>query len=92
MKTLADFKRALTLGSKWSCYNHLYNSDMGVREVSMVRSNSFGFRVIRESGEEVTSLCDFPKASDIEITSNGTVNIYGIWRDSRRIKLSYRQV
>lgn len=87
MKTLADFKRAMKVGSYWTGFNHLYKSSLGLREVSKVQSNAFAF-LIPESGQN--SWCDFPKAKDIEFGEDGSVNIYGKWRDEERVlKMTY---
>ncbi len=85
MKTLADFKRALTPGSKWETFHVLYNSSMGVREVATIRSNSVGFR------NELTgkiSWLDFPKASQFKI-NNGMAEIYTL---EGNLLLTYKAV
>jgi hypothetical protein len=100
MKTLADFKRAMKVGTRWSGYNHLYKSNMGVREVSKVKSTSFAFRMQKDDGSFVDSWCDFPKAPNIEFMDDGTVNIYAETNyyfgsehnTERKLLLSYKQV
>jgi hypothetical protein len=91
VKTLADFKRALTVGSKWEGFNHYYQSSFGVREVSKVQSNSFAFKTINSKGEETNSWSDFPKAKDIKFKEDGTVEIYTQWCDGYRLMLSYKE-
>lgn len=86
MKTLADFKRAMVIGSKWSCFNHLYHSDMGVRTCAHVDTVKFGFK-----SDKGISFCDWPRAADLKI-EDGAVNIYGKWGDEVRLKLTYREV
>ncbi len=92
MRTLADFKRALTLGSKWEAYNHYYKASLGVREVSKVQSNSFAFKRVSDNGESVNSWCDFPKAKDIKFREDGTVEIYSEWCGGYQLLLSYKAV
>lgn len=44
MKTLADVKRRMTLGSKWRCVQLFEDGeDLGVREVGKVQSNAVAF-------------------------------------------------
>lgn len=71
MKTLADFKRALVLGSKWRAYNE-YCGDLGIREVEKLQKESVCFKT--EQGK--TSWLQFPKATEFEINSKGQALIY----------------
>lgn len=91
MKTLADFKRAMRIGTKWSAYNHYYNSDMGIRECSIAQTNRFAFKTIKNDGEICNSWCDFPKASDIEFT-NDTVVIWGEGAHGRCPIITYKLI
>ena len=65
MKTIADLKRKLVVGSKWhtvwKCRDT--ESDMGVRKVNRIQSNSFGFESKKHPGE--SSWCDWPKKSEV---------------------------
>lgn len=88
MKTLADFKRALKVGTKWEGFNHYYQSSFGVRELSKVQSNSFAFKTV----EGKDSWIDFPKSKDIKFKDDGTVEIYKEWCDGYRLMISYKQV
>lgn len=88
MKTLADFKRAMSVGTKWEGFNHYYNSSLGVRECSKSQTDSFAFRT--EKGEN--SWSDYPKAKDIKFLEDGTVEIYKTWHNEYRLMLSYKQV
>ena len=46
MKTLADVKRKMTLGSKWRCVRLFEGGkDLGVREVGKVQGNAVAFLV-----------------------------------------------
>ena len=87
MKTLADFKRALKVGTKWEAYNYIYDRSLGIREVAKVDTVKVGFKSAMG-----ISYCDFPKASMIKFNGD-TVEIYGTWANNETIlKLSYRQV
>ena len=91
MKTLADFKRAVKIGTKWEGFNHFYNSSFGIREVSKVQSNRFAFKTVTVNGEVCDSWSDFPKSKDIRFKEDGTVEIYGEWANEYRLILSYKQ-
>ena len=44
MKTLADVKRKMTLGSKWRCVRvSNQDKDTGVREIGKVQTNAVAF-------------------------------------------------
>lgn len=96
MKTLADFKRALSVGSKWHTKLMKYGTDIGVRPVSKVRSNGVSFRTVRPNGEVCDSYLDFPKACNVKFREDGTVEI---WAEARPelnepayCKLTYKKV
>jgi hypothetical protein len=93
MKTLADFKRALTIGSKWHTFHNDSNSDMGIGVV--VQRNTVGAYFLRE-GKERPSFMDFPKADLFEVNEDGSVSIFwpedAIWNLPRRKVLTYKQV
>ncbi len=91
MKTLADFKRALKIGSMWEGFNHYYKTSLGIREVSKVQSNSFAFKTIKE-GVESNSWANFPKAKDIQFKDDGTVDIYTQWCGKYILMLSYKKI
>lgn len=100
MKTLADFKRAMIIGSRWKGFNHMYNKPIETREVSHVRTSDFAFNHPREDGTFVSSWASFPTARNIEFLADGTANIYaesnyniGSERiHERKLILSYKQV
>lgn len=71
MKTLTDFKRALTLGSIWNCTHVSSGKSLGDRTVVKVQSNAVTF----ENIDGVTSSLYFPKASEYEF-NNGKAEIY----------------
>lgn len=91
MKTLADFKRRLKVGTKIETINHRHGS-FGVRPVSIVQSNSFALKTTRTNGELVDSWCEYPKAKDIEVTDENTVIIYWGDGDKREAILTYKFV
>ena len=72
MKTLADFKRALTLGSKWHAI-HASGHDMGIRTVAKVQSNSVAFKT---EGKEALSWLDFPKSNLFKTNEKNEALIY----------------
>ena len=63
MRTLADFKRALTLGSKWLAVHNQSGNVLGVRTVGKVQVNGVGFK---SEGKDNLSWLYFPKASEFE--------------------------
>jgi hypothetical protein len=91
MKTLADFKRALVIGSEWEAFNHYYQSSLGIRAVGKVQSNCFAFITYR-NGESNLSYCDFPLSKDIKFREDGTVEIYKEWCDGYRLMMTYKKV
>ena len=89
MKTLSDFKKRLKVGVKLGAINHtnfggrdengnvIYNDfDFGVRELSIVQSNSFAFKTIRTDGKIVDSWCSYPKASNVKINNENSITIF----------------
>lgn len=77
MKTVADFKRAMVVGTKWKA-THAYLSGagapskpLGTRECGLANTVSFAF-VNPESGE--LSYCDWPKKAEFSF-ENGVVTI-----------------
>lgn len=91
MKTLADFKRALTIGSKWQAL-HASGQDLGVREVAKVQSSSVAFK---REGKEDFSWLEFPKATEFQINERGEAEIYWpaceVYEKPRRLILTYRK-
>jgi len=74
IKTIADFKRSMVVGSTWET-THKYTTNnpippksLGIRKVGKVQSNSFAF--ITDSGN--LSWCDWPKKSEFSVVDNGT--------------------
>lgn len=85
MKTLADLKRALSVGSKWQGFHHFQNRDLGVREVSKVQSKAVAFAT--PGGD---SWLEFPKASQVKFDADG--NGFTLVNDQGQAVLSYKQV
>lgn len=67
MKTLADVKRKMTLGSKWRCVRLFEGGkDLGVREVGKVQGNAVAF--LKPDGK--LSWLWWPKAKDVQVEEN----------------------
>jgi hypothetical protein len=79
MKTLADLKRKIIVGTKLQL-EHLESAwAPPIREVCFVGSTKFGCKTINNKGEIVTSYVDFPKASDLEIIDDNTFIFWALW-------------
>lgn len=89
MRTLADFKRRLAVGTKVHTTYHaafagrdekgqVYykDEDKGIREVSIVQSNSFAFKTPKSDGTFHDSWCAYPKAKEFKIVDENTVTIF----------------
>lgn len=64
MRTLADVKRRMTLGSKWRCVQLFEGGkDLGVREVGKVQSDAVAF--LKADGK--LSWLWWPKAKDVQV-------------------------
>lgn len=66
MKTLADFKRALVVGSRWHCFHELHSSNYGDREVVFRDSVKVGFKATEGVLIGKISYLYFPKANLVE--------------------------
>lgn len=95
MKTVSDFKKRLNVGVKLQATHHLTFShrdengkviykdkDLGIREVSIVQSNSFALKTPREVGVFVDSWCAYPKASECTFIDENTIQIFETDRDN----------
>lgn len=75
MKTIADIKRKMVVGSfwhtLWECRDVV--SDMGERRCGVVQSNSFGFDSKKHPGE--FSWCNWPKKSEVLFLSETAFQI-----------------
>lgn len=76
MKSIADFKRKLTLGAKVDTKLYWYDKetnqpvlqrDYGTREVSVIQSNMFAIKT-QEIGKDtfVNSWCNWPKKNEFQ--------------------------
>lgn len=106
MKNLADFKRALIIGTKVQTTFHLDfkgrnedgtpiygDKDRGIRPVSIVQSNSVAFEQVLTDGKKQDQWLQWPKASDCEFTGDNTVVIYETSREGKKVKvLTYKIV
>lgn len=73
MRTLADFKRALTLGSKWKIHYHPLHEYRGEREIVKVTKEYVAFK---PEGSDIITYLDFPPATHIKFNEDGGVDIY----------------
>ncbi len=90
MKTLADFRREMKVGTRWEGYHYGEEKYLPEREVKNVDRNRFSFY---DPETNVESGCNFPKSSHIEFDSEGWVNIYfHPWGGDRFKALGYKKV
>lgn len=85
MKTFADFKQALKIGTKWKAFHVLDQKDLGIRTVAIVQTNAVAFK--RENIVNLTWLW-FPKANEIKINKEGKVEIY----EEEKLFLIYEKI
>lgn len=90
MKTLADFKRAMFVGSVWYRKHYQINE---FEKRTVVKSDTTGVWVEDENGKRAK--LDFPKASEFEINQNGEAEIYWsaceVYEKPRRLILTYKK-
>jgi hypothetical protein len=73
IKSIADFKRAMVVGSVWEALHEYINNNptppknLGIRRVGHVQSNRFAFETV--NGE--LSWCSWPKKSQFSTEDNG---------------------
>ena len=90
IKTIADFKRAMTIGTKWEATHKYTNNNptepksLGIRECGLNNTVDFGFLTDRGT----TSYCKWPKKSEFSTEDNG--NVVVITTDFCELK--YREV
>lgn len=77
MKSLADIKRAMQVGSVWHGYSHLFNEDLGEREISIRQTNMVAFKTPKKGTENEfsDSWWEFPKASNIKFIDENTFDV-----------------
>jgi len=91
MKNLADFKKAATLGSKWTTIRHqgkftgerdahgraIYSAvELPAREISIVQTNAIALKTTNTDGKVVDSWVQFPKAKECKFPNENTIEIY----------------
>ena len=85
MKNVAQFKKRLVVGQKLHCIRFatsgknqmtVPDTDLGIRPLSIVQSNSFALETTKENGEKTNSWCEIPKASQCEFPNENTIIIY----------------
>ncbi len=90
MKTLADFKRAMQVGTVWY-RKHVNEKEFVKRTIASVHSNHV--YVMDEEGKK--AMLDFPKATEFEINEKGEAEIYWpaseVYEKPRRLILTYRK-
>lgn len=101
MKTIAEFKRRIVKGAKIHCIYHLRfvsrdpgtkeityrDEDRGVREVSIVQTNSFALATVQSGGNTINSWCAYPKKDEIKFIDNDTVQIMDYIYNAKNEKL-----
>ena len=89
MKTISDFKKRLRVGVKLHTVYHqstngtrdekgqlvLHNEDKGIREISIVQSNSFALKTEKKDGTFNDSWCSYPKSKEIVFIDENTVQL-----------------
>lgn len=91
MKTIADFKKRLTVGTKLKSKRFVMNNGVWVedlamnltREVSKVMSTQFALSTLVK-GKLVDSFCDYPKKAECLFLDDNTLEINHEW-----VKLVY---
>lgn len=71
MKTFADVKRNMKLGTKWRCIHLFDNTDMGVRKVGKVQTNAVAF--LKLDGK--LSWLYWPKAKEICVNDENSFTV-----------------
>jgi hypothetical protein len=92
MKTLADIKKAMRLGTKWRMIHcgyppHFKSTDHGIREVSIVQTNAIAFRT--DSGSD--SWLQWPKAKQIRFFDDNSNKFCVLDDDSHYAILCYER-
>lgn len=93
MKTLADLKRAMQIGTTWRGVNHYYGIELGNRPITKANSVGVYFETTRSDGKTFDSFMEWPKANYVEFGDDGEVKIFTTWQDNPRFHLlSYWKV
>lgn len=88
MKNLAQFKNRIKVGVRIKGTYHMAfmgrnqdnspifgDKDLGIREVSIKRSNDFALKTTRIDGSIVDSWCNYPKASKCRFNGPDSITI-----------------
>jgi hypothetical protein len=82
LKTLADIKRAMTIGTKWQCNHYGFTirgnlgqtdipaKDMGIREIGIVQKNGVAFKTDTDTGSGF-SWFYYPSAKEVVVKNDG---------------------
>lgn len=74
MKTIADFKQAMTVGSKWIFTAHWWPEP--IARTCMV-SDSVKFGLTSPKDPQKTSYCDWPKKAEVLALTENSITIRG---------------
>lgn len=92
MKSLADFKRTMRVGSYWTTYHYAKKEKTPKRKVSVVTGRVFAFERILPNGKVIHEAAPWPLASAISFTKGGTIHIKGYINGLFKIIISYKEV
>lgn len=103
MKTLADFKKRISVGVQLHTIFHqahggrtetglivLMDQDKGVRPVTISQGNAFALGTVQPDGSTVDAWCYYPKAGQIKFEGANTATIYT--EDFRSNSPTYNQM
>tara|TARA_R110002020_G_scaffold37165_3_gene112259 strand:- start:4172 stop:4444 length:273 start_codon:yes stop_codon:yes gene_type:complete len=75
MKSLADIKRAMVVGSEWEAYSYFGGKSMGVAPIHRVQKNAVTFMRNIGNGKQAESWFRFPKASEVDFIDEDTFTV-----------------
>ena len=77
MRTLADFRRAATEGSRWRVDNNLRPSVSGTRTIRKAQAKSLKYDAVTDDGRDLgAGWLDFPKADAVRIDGDSVHFLY----------------
>lgn len=92
MKTLADVKRAMVIGSVWVSESPLWRgAPSKTRTVTKVTASGVGFDTLRADESRVVSWVYFPKAADVKFV-DGWVEFWGEWQGGYQLLGRHKKV
>ncbi len=80
---LNQFKKQITIGQIYTAYNHVMDTFLGIREISIIQTNAVAFK----TQEGKNSWLYFPKAKDFRSIDGNTFQIY----EDDTLVLTYRR-